>query len=82
VPGYESVQWFGMLVPAATPRPIIERLHRDAVRVIQEPKTKERFLADGGEAIWSKSPEDLGTLMRTELVKWAKVVKAAGIKAE
>lgn len=82
VPGYESVQWFGMLVPAATPRPIIERLHRDAVRVIQEPKTRDRFLADGGEATWSKSPEDLGTLMRTELVKWAKVVKVAGIKAE
>jgi tripartite-type tricarboxylate transporter receptor subunit TctC len=82
VPGYESVQWFGMLVPAATPRPIVERLHRDATRVIQEPKTKERFLADGGEATWSKSPEEFGAMMRSELAKWAKVVKAAGIKPE
>ena len=82
VPGYESVQWFGMLVPAAAPRPVVDRYYREAVRVIQESKTKERFLADGGEATWSRSPEDFGALMRAELVKWAKVVKASGIKEE
>jgi tripartite-type tricarboxylate transporter receptor subunit TctC len=71
-----------MLVPAATARPIVDRYYREAVKVIQEPKTKERFLADGGEASWSKSPEEFGALMRAELVKWAKVVKASGIKEE
>lgn len=82
VPGYESVQWFGMLLPAAAPRPVVERYYREAVKAIQEPKTKERFLADGGEATWSRSPEEFGALMRAELVKWAKFVKASGIKEE
>jgi tripartite-type tricarboxylate transporter receptor subunit TctC len=82
VPGYESVQWFGMLLPAGAARPVVDRYYRDTVRVIQEPKTKERFLADGGEATWSRSPEEFGALMRAELVKWAKVVKASGIKEE
>jgi len=82
VPGYESVQWFGMLVPAAAPRAVVDRYYREAVKVIQEPKTKERFLADGGEATWSRSPEEFGALMRSELTKWAKVVKAAGIKED
>jgi tripartite-type tricarboxylate transporter receptor subunit TctC len=82
VPGYESVQWFGMLLPAAAPRSVVDRFYRDAVRVIQEPKTKERFLADGGEATWSHSPGEFGAMMRAELAKWAKVVKAAGIKPE
>ena len=82
VPGYESVQWFGMLVPAAAPRAIVDRYFREAVKVIQEPKTKERFLADGGEPTWSGSPEEFGALMRSELTKWARVVKAAGIKED
>ena len=82
VPGYESQQWFGVLVPAATPRPVIDRLHRELLRVIQEPRTKERFLADGGEATWSRTPEDFGVFMRSELTKWAKVVKASGIKPQ
>ena len=82
VPGYESQQWFGVLAPAATPRPVIDRLHRELARVIQEPKTKERFQADGGEATWSRTPEEFGALLRSELAKWAKVVKAAGIKPQ
>jgi len=82
LPGYESQQWFGMLLPAATPRPVIERWYRDGVRVIQDAKTKERFLHDGGEAAWSGSPEAFGAFMRAELAKWGKVVKAAGIKPQ
>lgn len=82
VPGYESVQWFGMLAPTATPRPVVERLYRDAVRVIREPRTKERFLADGADATWSDSPEAFGAMMRAELAKWARVVKAAGIEPQ
>jgi tripartite-type tricarboxylate transporter receptor subunit TctC len=82
VPGYESQQWFGVLAPAATPRAIIERLHRDLVRIIQEDKTKERFLADGGDATWSSTPEEFAAVMRAELAKWAKVVKIANIKPQ
>lgn len=82
VPGYESEQWFGVMVRAATPRPIIERLHRDLLKVLQENRTKERFVDDGGEVAWSGTPDDFAAMVRAELVKWAKVVKAAGIKPE
>jgi len=82
VPGYESEQWFGVLAPAATPRPIINRLHRDLLRVIQNEQTKKRFLTDGGEATWSNTPEDFAEFIRAENAKWAKVVKEAGIKPQ
>jgi tripartite-type tricarboxylate transporter receptor subunit TctC len=80
VPGYESVQWFGILAPAGTPRPILTRLHRDITRVLQEPEIQKRFLADGAEAQWSESPEKFAQFMRAETAKWAKVVHDAGIQ--
>ncbi len=82
VPGYESEQWFGVLAPAATPRPIINRLHRDLLRVIQDEQTKQRFLVDGGEATWSNTPEEFATFIQAENVKWAKVVKEEGLKPQ
>jgi tripartite-type tricarboxylate transporter receptor subunit TctC len=80
VPGYESVQWFGILAPAGTPRQIVTRLHRDITRVLREPEIQKRFLADGAEALWSESPEEFAQFMRTETAKWAKVVHDAGIQ--
>lgn len=52
------------------------------MRELQEDRTKERFLADGGEAAWSRTPDDFGSMLRAELVKWAKVVNAAGIEPQ
>jgi len=82
VPGYEAVQWFGLLAPAATPREIVTRLHAGIVRALQDPDMKKRFIDDGAEATPSSSPEEFGALIRSELVKWAKVVTDAGIKPE
>jgi tripartite-type tricarboxylate transporter receptor subunit TctC len=79
VPGYESVQWFGILAPAGTPRPIVTRLHRDITRVVQEQEIQSRFSADGAEAHWSESPEQFAEFMRAETAKWAKVVEQAKI---
>lgn len=82
VPGYESEQWFGLLAPAATPRPIINRLHRDLLRIIQDEQVKQRFLADGGDATWSATPEAFAAFIQAENAKWAKVVKEAGLKPQ
>jgi tripartite-type tricarboxylate transporter receptor subunit TctC len=79
LPGYESLQWFGILAPAATPREIVARLHRDFTRVTQEKEIQARFLADGAEAHWSETPEQFGQFMRDETAKWAKVVAEAKI---
>jgi tripartite-type tricarboxylate transporter receptor subunit TctC len=81
VPGYEAVQWYGMVAPANTPREIITRLNREMVSILQMPDVKEKFAADGGDAVGS-SPEEFGRYIKSETEKWQKVAKAAGIKPE
>ena len=81
VPGYEAVQWFGILAPAGTPRAVVERVHREAVRVLQNPEVRQRLVADGAEPV-AGTPEEFAAFLRAETAKWAKVVKAIGIKPE
>lgn len=81
VPGYESVQWFGMLVPAGTPRPIIDRLHQELTRVLRAPDMKERLNSLGLDAVGS-TPEEFAAYIKSETEKWAKVIKTMGIKPE
>lgn len=82
VPGYEAVQWFGLLAPAATPRDIVMRLHREALVVMRDEAIRKRFIADGGEPGFSKTPDEFAALIRSELAKWAKVAKIANIERQ
>jgi tripartite-type tricarboxylate transporter receptor subunit TctC len=82
LPGYEAVQWFGLLAPAGTPRDIVMRLHAAVVQALGDPATKERFTASGATPSPSASPEEFGAFMRAETKKWGKVIRAAGIKPE
>lgn len=81
VPGYEALQWYGLLAPAGISNDIVTRLNREAVAVLRSPVTIERLARDGGEVIAS-SPEAFATYLRAETEKWATVVKNAGIKQE
>jgi tripartite-type tricarboxylate transporter receptor subunit TctC len=81
LPGYEAVQWYGVLAPAATPRDIITKLHAGVVRALQNPDVRQRLLNDGAEPVGS-SPEEFAAYLRSETTKWAKVIKAAGIQPE
>ncbi len=81
VPGYEAVQWFGVLAPAGTPREIVARLHGDIVRTVQAADVRDRFAGDGADPVGS-TPEEFAAFLRAETTKWAKVVKDAGIKPE
>jgi tripartite-type tricarboxylate transporter receptor subunit TctC len=81
LPGFESVQWYGMLAPAKTPKEIITRLHLEVTRILQQPETRERFAGDGADPV-GNTPEEFARFIQSELVKWAKVARAAGIKAE
>jgi tripartite-type tricarboxylate transporter receptor subunit TctC len=81
VPGYEASIWNAMLAPAGTPKPIVNRLNETIVRILKTPQAAERY-ANVGAEIRYNSPEELGALIRTELAKWAKVVKAAGIRVD
>ncbi len=81
VPGYELTNWFGLVVPSATPRELIARLHGDVSKVLQQPDVRDRIQGMGGDVIGS-SPADFAAFMRGETSKWAKVVKQANIRAE
>ena len=81
VPGYDAVQWYGLMAPAGTPRDVIARLHKAVVAALQDPKLREQFSASGADPVGG-SPEDMAALIRSEMAKWGKVIRAAGIKAE
>jgi len=81
VPGYESVQWYGVLAPAGTPRDIVARLHTEIAKSLRSGDVRERLAADGAEPVGS-TPEEFAAFIRAEIDKWAKVAKAAGIQPE
>lgn len=81
LPGFEAVQWYGLLAPAKTPRQIIEKLHKEVVSILRAPDTSARLASDGAEVVAS-SPEEFAAYLKAETVKMAKVVKAAGIQPE
>ena len=80
LPGFEANNWYGVLVPAKTPRPIINRLNADVTRVLHLPDVKQ-FLFNQGLDANPGTPEQFGTYIKSETAKWAKVVKDSGAKA-
>ena len=81
VPGYEVNPWFGVLLPARTPQPLVSRLNAEILKVLQLPATRERFAAEGFEAV-GNTPAQFATYIKAEQIKWGKVIKDAGIKAD
>lgn len=81
VPGYEAGSWYAVMVPAGTPRALIERLNRESAKAVNSPDVQAKLIA-GGVDPETLSPEALGVKIRTETERWGKVVKAAGVKAQ
>jgi len=81
VPGYEYSVWFGLWAPKKTPRPIIEKLHAQVIKALAEPAIKTRIAADGGLPM-DMSLADIDPFVKAEIVKWADVVKRAGISVQ
>ncbi len=81
VPGYEVLQWYGVLAPAATPRESIDRVQRAIAVALQDPKVRERIAADGGEPVGG-TPDAFGAVIRADYQKWGEVIRKAGIKVE
>jgi tripartite-type tricarboxylate transporter receptor subunit TctC len=81
VPDYESSTWFGPLAPAKTPREIIVRLNVELMKMLQRPDVRARFAAEGIEALGS-TPEEFGTYIKSEIERWSRVIKAAGVRSE
>ena len=81
VPGYEAMQWYGVAAPAGTPAPIIARLHAEAAKALKSDEMKEKLALDGAQPVGS-TPAEFAALIRRELDKWARVVRAAGIELQ
>jgi tripartite-type tricarboxylate transporter receptor subunit TctC len=81
VSGYDVGIWYGILAPANTPRPIVDRLNRELVAIVAMPEVRERMFAQGFEHAIG-TPEAMTRLVRDDLAKWERVVREAGIKPE
>jgi tripartite-type tricarboxylate transporter receptor subunit TctC len=81
VPDYEVTVWFGMQVPAGTPRPLVERMNQDIARILKEPDVVKLFREQGVEVVAS-SPGEFGKLVQREVTKWTEVINGANIKVE
>ena len=81
VPGYEMTLWTGLMAPAGTPQDIVTQLHRETVEVLAMPQVREAIGRQGGE-INTGGPAEFGALIRSDLAKWQRVVKQAGIKVD
>jgi tripartite-type tricarboxylate transporter receptor subunit TctC len=81
VAGYEVNAWVGYMVPAGTPAPIVQRLNREMAAILGQPDVRERLTADGSEVV-ANTPEQFAAHVRTELDKWGRTIRAAGIKAQ
>jgi tripartite-type tricarboxylate transporter receptor subunit TctC len=81
VSGYESGVWFGLSAPAATPKEIVNRLNAAAVQATRSPEFIKR-MTDLGYIIIPGTPEEMGAMIKTELSRWAPIVKASGAKVD
>lgn len=81
VPGYEAANWFGTVVPAKTPPAVVSRISQEIGRALRLPEVRERLLTQGMEPV-GNTPDEFSKHVRSEIGKWAGVVKASGAKAE
>jgi tripartite-type tricarboxylate transporter receptor subunit TctC len=81
VPGYEGVNWWGVLAPAGTPKEIVDKLSKDIAAALASPEVQKQFESEGAEVV-QMGPAEFGKYLESEMAKWEKVVKEAKIKAE
>jgi tripartite-type tricarboxylate transporter receptor subunit TctC len=80
-PNFETIIWHGVLAPAKTPRDVVARLNKEIVAVLAMPDVQKLLLAEGGE-LSPSTPAEFAEFLKSEVAKWAKVIKQAGITAE
>jgi tripartite-type tricarboxylate transporter receptor subunit TctC len=82
LPGYDAVQWFGLVAPANTPRDIVMKLHAAVVAALNDRAVHDAMVQDGADPVPSASPEEFAAVIRAETLKWAKVAQDAGLSVK
>ena len=80
VPNFVAANWYGILAPTGTPRPVVDRLHADLVKITALPDIKQRLSASGLEPKSSATPQAFGTFLRDDVTRWERVIREANIK--
>jgi tripartite-type tricarboxylate transporter receptor subunit TctC len=81
VPGYSALQWYGLFAPAGTPQPVVDKIASMVADALKAPEVADRLKQDGAEPVGSR-PAEFSALVKSELMKWADIARAANIKAE
>ena len=81
LPGFDISTWFGIFVPAGTPRQVVDRLHAEFERALAAPDVREKMVALGAEPVGNR-PEEFAAYIRAEADKYARVIRASGAKAD
>ena len=81
VPGYEAPIWIGMMAPRATPRPVIDRLNAEIMKIVARPEVKKAWAEQGAEPL-TMTPGEFEKYLNDDIAKWAKVIQGAGIKVD
>ncbi|HXF67984.1 MAG TPA: tripartite tricarboxylate transporter substrate binding protein [Burkholderiales bacterium] len=81
VPGYESSLWYALLAPAATPQPVVRRLHAETARILKRPEVAEQLLAQGAEPIGG-GPQETAAFIAAEIARWTRLIEQANIRAD
>jgi tripartite-type tricarboxylate transporter receptor subunit TctC len=81
VPGFQSTLWYALVAPAATPRPIIDKLHAATVKVLKLPDVIEQLSNQGAQAL-GLSPQETTKFIQSEIERWTNLIERSGIKAE
>ena len=81
-PGFEAALWLGIMAPAGTPKPVVDRLHKEIVAIVATPEFKAQMDANGAEPLSSASPAQFTTMLRGEADRYTKLVKGLGIKLD
>ncbi|MGH8104545.1 MAG: tripartite tricarboxylate transporter substrate-binding protein, partial [bacterium] len=79
IKGYESATWYGIVAPAGTPQDIVTKLSAEVAAILRQSETHERLSKDGADPVGS-TPKEFGRFMQSEIDKWRKVIRAAGIQ--
>ena len=80
-PSFEATSWLALLAPAGTAAPIVGRLHRDITSIVTQGDIREKFAQLGLDTVGG-APDELAAVIKSDIAKWAKVIKDAGIKAD
>ena len=81
IPGYAFTTWYGLVVPAGTPRPVIDRLNADLRKTMESAEVKEKLASIGGD-LTVGSPDQFGAMLGSELVRWRKLAKDTNLKLD